>query len=51
MSWVDLDAMRDALEDEIAERLDMPLWKIARRPLPRRFQQLFDIDLSTFNQQ
>ena len=48
--WVDLDAMRDALEDETLELLDMPLWKIARRPVPRRFQQLFDIDLSTINQ-
>ncbi len=49
--WVDLDAMRETLEEETVELLDMPLWKIARRPLPRRFQQLFDIDLSTLNKQ
>ncbi len=49
--WVDLDAMRDALEDETVELLDMPLWKIARRPVPRRFLKLFDIDLSTLSQQ
>ncbi len=49
--WVDLDAMREALEPETVELLDTPLWRVARRPLPRRFQKLFDIDLSTFNQQ
>ncbi|MCL2348253.1 MAG: hypothetical protein FWC50_08320 [Planctomycetaceae bacterium] len=45
-TWVDLDAMRQVIEPETIALLDLPLWKIARRPVPRDFQKLFDIDLS-----
>jgi hypothetical protein len=46
LCWVDFDDMLREIEPEIIELLDMPLWKVARRPMPRNFEKLFDIDLS-----
>jgi len=45
-TWADLDAMRQVIEPETIAQLDTPLLKIARRPVPRDFQKLFDLDLS-----
>jgi len=49
LTLADSDVMREAIEPETIDMLDKPLWKVARWPMPRNFEKLFDIDLSQFN--
>lgn len=43
-TWVSPSDMQNALEQEVKELEDMPLWKIGRKPVPRDFAKLFDFD-------
>ena len=45
ITWIDHDLMLETLRPEIKDFADMPVWKIARRPVPRKFVKLFDVDL------
>ena len=42
---VDSDLMFETIKPEIEQLAEYPLWKIGKRPVPRTFAKVFDIDL------